>query len=62
MTEIIICMACAGIALVAMLAWSFYKAYKVVSKTTTCCHVPTSEGEVSLDDIVPRYLKLTNLD
>ena len=61
MHENIICMICAGIALVAMLAYSFWMAYKAVHKQPTCCHIPTSEGDVSLDAIAEDYLKLTNL-
>ena len=62
MSETVICMICAGIALTAMLGWSIWMAYHIVHTSPSCRHDPKSDSEVLLDEIVPQYLKLTNIE
>ena len=52
-----------GLALLIMIVFSFYAAYRTVRKTPCVCQAKKKlEGEVPLDDICEKYLKLTNLD
>jgi hypothetical protein len=52
-----------GLALLIMITFSFYSAYRTVRKTPCVCQSKKMlEGEVPLDDICGKYLKLTNLD
>ena len=52
-----------GIAIFLALAFSFIAAHKTVNKTPQICQPKKRvEGEVPLDDICEKYLKLTNLD
>jgi hypothetical protein len=60
--DLVIVFAC-GMALIVMLVICFVAAYKTVNNSSTVCEPHSQkEGEVPLDDICCKYLKLTNLD